>query len=289
MPKVTIGVPVFNGAAYLDECLRNLSEQTFRDFIVLVFDNASSDSTEEIARRWTQADARFHYVRQPHNKGATQNFLDVLHAASTEWFMWRAHDDLCDLNLLEELVGLSERPGIDLAASRILMKDVDGFKKRLTPAPEMGDARSLPDIARRLLRSHQSWFYGLWRREVLIREFGSAWRAYPYGWGSDHLTLYPLLLDGRVAVTNAATFIQRIKRDRSAKPAPPPAASEMIFLRRKFLARCDEVLAERDTPAAARATLRALNFIYAGKRVYSMRRIAGRLLAEAFSSVIPAR
>jgi hypothetical protein len=289
-PKVTIGVPVYNGAAYLDECLQNLADQTFQDFIVLVYDNASTDETQEIGMRWAAKDPRFSYVRQPFNKGATQNFLDVLDAARSDWFMWRAHDDLGEPNLLEELVRLTESSNIDLAASRILMKRTDGSKQRVTPAPNMGNPKSLRDIARRLLRSHQSWFYGLWRRETLILEFGEAWAAFPHGWGSDHLTLYPLLVDGRVGVTNTTTFIQRIKSAApGARRPPPPLASHMADLRRTFLDRCNLLTDARKLPALKHLGLRLLNIIYAGKRVYSLRRIAGRRLAELFSGVSQAR
>ena len=61
MPAVTIGVPVYNGDALLDECLQCLAAQTFRDFEVLVYDNASTDRTASIAQSWAARDARFRY------------------------------------------------------------------------------------------------------------------------------------------------------------------------------------------------------------------------------------
>ena len=67
MVSVTIGVPVFNGARFLDGSLACLARQTFSDFKVLIFDNASTDGTVEIARAWAARDARFHYFRQPEN------------------------------------------------------------------------------------------------------------------------------------------------------------------------------------------------------------------------------
>ncbi len=80
---ITIGVPVFNGGAMLRECLTCLRDQTFRDFAVLIYDNASTDDTAAIAREFAASDARFTYFRQPENRGPAQNFIDVLEAAST--------------------------------------------------------------------------------------------------------------------------------------------------------------------------------------------------------------
>lgn len=81
MVPITIGVPVYNGAALLDESLACLARQTFRDFKVLIFDNASTDGTSDIGKAWAARDGRFHYVRQPRNVGAIDNFRDVLLAA----------------------------------------------------------------------------------------------------------------------------------------------------------------------------------------------------------------
>ena len=49
-PKVSIGMPVFNGAKFIDEALQSFLVQTFEDFELIISDNASSDSTESICR-----------------------------------------------------------------------------------------------------------------------------------------------------------------------------------------------------------------------------------------------
>jgi glycosyltransferase involved in cell wall biosynthesis len=274
MTDLTIGVPVYNGADFLDECLANLGAQSYRDFVVLIYDNASTDATGSIARRWAEADPRFHYIRQPHNKGATQNFLDLMNAAQTTWFMLRAHDDLSDTNFLEELVPLIARPGVRLAVSNIRSSRMDGSKQRFFPAPDPGRPDSPIDAIRRLLRSHQSWVYGIWHRETLVREFTAASAALQSDWASDHLTLFPLLIDGAVATTSSTTFIQRIKMPQSRPGARPRArAAEMTRLRAAFLARCLAILDERELPQLHCALFRMTSRLYAGACVCSWRKI----------------
>ena len=50
-PLVTIGIPVFNGAAYLEDAIRSAMNQTFTDLEIVVSDNASTDSTPAILER----------------------------------------------------------------------------------------------------------------------------------------------------------------------------------------------------------------------------------------------
>ena len=68
-PAVSVGVPVYNGARFLQDCLECLRSQTFSDIEVLIFDNASTDGTEAIARDFVARDPRFSYFRQSANKG----------------------------------------------------------------------------------------------------------------------------------------------------------------------------------------------------------------------------
>ena len=57
-PPVTIGLPVFNGADYLEQCVRSLLDQTEADFVILISDNCSTDATPEICARLVTEDPR---------------------------------------------------------------------------------------------------------------------------------------------------------------------------------------------------------------------------------------
>ena len=63
MPRVSIGLPVYNGARYLRECLDSLVAQTYRDIEIVICDNASTDDTESICREFALSDARIRYYR----------------------------------------------------------------------------------------------------------------------------------------------------------------------------------------------------------------------------------
>jgi glycosyltransferase involved in cell wall biosynthesis len=101
VPKVSIGMPVYNGEPFIREALDSLLAQTFTDFELIISDNASTDGTEAICREYAAKDDRIRYVRQPENRGALANFQFVLDEAVGEYFMWAAADDIRAPDCLE--------------------------------------------------------------------------------------------------------------------------------------------------------------------------------------------
>ena len=77
-PKVSIGVPVYNGQRYLEHALSGLVDQTFTDFELIICDNASTDNTAKICEGFAARDSRIQYHRNPKNIGANPNFNRTL-------------------------------------------------------------------------------------------------------------------------------------------------------------------------------------------------------------------
>src|ERR1700739_3978805 len=104
MPRVCIGLPVYNGENYLAAAIESILAQSFADFELIISDNSSTDSTGDISRSYARRDARIRYVLQPHNLGAIANYNVVFGMADCEYFKWAAHDDLLAPRFLEECV-----------------------------------------------------------------------------------------------------------------------------------------------------------------------------------------
>jgi len=112
-PRLTLGLPVYNGERYLAEALDSLLAQSFTDFELVIADNASTDGTEAIGRAYQATDPRVRYLRHEHNMGAAFNHNVLVQQARGEFFKWVSHDDLYAPDLLEHCVrALDERPGI---------------------------------------------------------------------------------------------------------------------------------------------------------------------------------
>lgn len=103
-PRLTIGLPVYNGQNYLRQSLEALLGQSYRDFELVISDNASTDETREICLSYAAMDPRIRYIRQPRNIGAVPNQNFVLDQARGEYFKWAAHDDLYGRDLLARCV-----------------------------------------------------------------------------------------------------------------------------------------------------------------------------------------
>ena len=69
-PQVTLAMPVYNGEKYIAISIRSVLDQDFRDFELIITDNASTDETEAICRELAARDPRIRYVRNERNLGA---------------------------------------------------------------------------------------------------------------------------------------------------------------------------------------------------------------------------
>ncbi len=134
-PRVTVGVPVYNGERYLAATLDSLLNQTIDDFVVLVGDNASTDGTADIIHEYAARDRRVRHVRHPRNLGAAVNYSRLCELAETEFFRWSAADDCSQPRFLEAcLAGLRQHPDAVLVYPRIMM--IDGYGQSLEPYDE---------------------------------------------------------------------------------------------------------------------------------------------------------
>jgi len=123
-PRVSIGLPVFNGERYIGAAIDSILAQDYQDFELLLADNASTDATLEICERAAARDPRITVHRSAANRGAAWNYNRVVHLARGEYFKWAAHDDLLEPAFLRRCVEvLDRRPDVSLCYTRAV--DID--------------------------------------------------------------------------------------------------------------------------------------------------------------------
>lgn len=278
MVTVSIGVPVYNGGDRLRACLQCLQDQTFKDFEVLIHDNASTDTTGEISREFIEKDSRFRYFCQTENRGPFANFISTLDAAQGKYFFWRAHDDLSDLNFIEVLLRLLEtNPAACLAAPRVFATNADASKTRESPATHITGSTRLGRLREILRQSNPSWLYGLWHRDIITKIIHETFAAYPYAWASDHLMLFSPIIDEKIVTTNETTFIQLTHTPQERVRA---LSGDMAAMRRAYIARCRSEAALRDFSFIERIQMHRLIRNHASDRCYGLRKIFRRRLGE---------
>ncbi|MDB4035278.1 glycosyltransferase family 2 protein [Pseudomonadales bacterium] len=170
LPKVSIGMPVYNGELFIGRALESLLTQTFSDFELIIADNASTDDTEEICREFAARDSRIRYVRHNENCGPFQNFQYVLEEAVGEYFMWAAADDTRDSDFLSLALLIFERDKdcglvfcdyrqLNFETGRLVNMGVGTFNS----------AKSIKKYLMRLLAPSPSLIYGLHRTSTLLQ------------------------------------------------------------------------------------------------------------------------
>jgi len=108
-PRVSVGLPLYNAEPFLRPCLDSLLSQTFRDFELIISDNASTDNTGSICLEYAEKDPRIRYFRNLQNMGIIANFNRVFELSQGEYFRWAASDDVCAPAMLQALVDALDR------------------------------------------------------------------------------------------------------------------------------------------------------------------------------------
>lgn len=124
---VSIGMPVYNGEAYLEAAIRSNLAQTYGDFELIISDNASTDKTESICRDYESTDKRVRYVKNAQNIGAAKNYNRLFELARGTYFRWSNADDLVSPDLLARTLPILEsRPDVVIAYGKTQLIDDEG-------------------------------------------------------------------------------------------------------------------------------------------------------------------
>ncbi len=193
-PKVSIGIPVFNGENFLESALRSVLAQTFEDFELIISDNASTDRTADICEQYASQDGRVLYLRQPANLGAQPNYNLLVGQARGRYFKWAAHDDILAPTLLERCVDvLDTHPRVTLAYPRAEVIDTHGRTIERYDVHLETDSEDAGVRFRELLLSwHRCYeIFGVFRKDALAQT-----DLFDTFWGADRTLLQEVALLG---------------------------------------------------------------------------------------------
>jgi glycosyltransferase involved in cell wall biosynthesis len=205
---LTVGVPAFNGQRFLSDVLRSIANQTYRDFVVRISDNGSTDATREICEEFARRDPRFQYTRHDVNRGAVWNFNELARTADTPLFAWHAIDDVASPNYFETCVAaLESRPDAVVAYTRSGLLDETGSQSR-TNQPRL--PLDSPNIVTRFtaclspMPYAENALYGVIRTDALRRT-----RLFGTFGGSDRAFLAELSLYGPFVRIDRELYVRR--------------------------------------------------------------------------------
>ena len=108
-PEVSILIPTYNGARYLEACLDSVLSQTYKDIEILAVDDGSTDATLEILERYAASDERIRLVRNENNLGLVGNWNHCIELAQGEWIKFVFQDDWIEPECLEAMLDANTR------------------------------------------------------------------------------------------------------------------------------------------------------------------------------------
>lgn len=133
-PLVSIIVPCYNQAQYLDEALQSVLDQTYTNWECIIVNDGSPDNTEELANKWVSKDSRFIYLKKE-NGGLSSARNAGLEVAEGEYIQFLDSDDWIAKTKLElslQQLKLAKKQDVKVAISNFRMF-IDSSQNTLVP------------------------------------------------------------------------------------------------------------------------------------------------------------
>ena len=116
-PLVSICIPSYNGAQYIEKCIATCLLQTYTNIEIIVCDDCSTDTTLELIKTLSKNDARIKFHQNTSNLGLVGNWNATLGHSSGEYVKWLFQDDWMEPNAIEEFVAVANK-GFDFIISK---------------------------------------------------------------------------------------------------------------------------------------------------------------------------
>ncbi len=144
-PRISVIIPVYNTASYLDKCLDSVLGQTFRDIEVLCVDDLSTDASPAILSRKAESDARLRVIRID-RKGIDSGTRNRgLSEAQGEYVYFMDSDDWIDPDFLEAMLRQAEASGAPVVTNANYVEEYPDSCKRLVSS-RFGFVRDEPSF-----------------------------------------------------------------------------------------------------------------------------------------------
>lgn len=237
-PRVSIGLPVYNGANFIRRAVQSVLEQDYGDLELVIADNASTDATQSICLEVAARDKRVRYYRNEANLGAAGNYNRVFELARGDYFKWAAHDDECHSSMVRKCVELLDSAPASIVMVYPLGELIDENGRTLTAPLDRIESQD-PRPHRRLARLLWSLnmcdpVFGVYRTDFLKKT-----QLIGRFFGADYVLLGELAMMGEIRELGEILFrlrahpkrsnqAHRSARDRAAWY--DPAAAKQLFV-----------------------------------------------------------
>jgi glycosyltransferase involved in cell wall biosynthesis len=174
MPEVSVILPAYNAAPYVERAVRSILDQTFADLECIVVDDGSTDDTFGVLS--SIHDDRLRLLRHDANRGLIEALNTGLAAAAGEWVARMDADDMSERERFsKQLAYLKDHPDVDILGCRMREVDAAGTAMHVFWAPEEPGL-----VAWRMLFETSVAHATTMMRRSLIQEVGGYDPDYPH-------------------------------------------------------------------------------------------------------------
>lgn len=213
MLPITIGIPVYNEAPFIQKTIASVQAQPVQE--IIISDNASTDATARICLLAAKNDSRVKYIRQKKNSGPRKNFCNCLDHASSRFFMFVGGHDLLSehhaVRLLEAMASHKNAIGayadvvhVDAAYNFIQSYHFHYYKELQSDSP----VERLMSLITHLYDG--SMLHGLYEKDVLVKALSTSINVV-----SDFNILGRLVVYGPVILAKNITYCRVSKKKES--------------------------------------------------------------------------
>lgn len=215
LPLVTVGIPVFNGEAYLTEAIESVVAQDYANLEIIISDNHSTDQTPAICNRFKKNYPQITCISPSKKISGLANFYYTLDSANGEYFMWASYDDLRETNYIRKLVNILVR-NKDIMSAFSIFNEIDEGGMNIKKNYTLDYSCKI-----RELRLAKYWLfipnyrdvclYGLFRKNALqkIPRLNFKWTELNNQKRIANLIITGMLSKGNYSVTNETLFHRR--------------------------------------------------------------------------------
>lgn len=122
---ITIIIPVYNGAKYLEKCITSCMHQTYDKIEILLINDGSTDLTENIILNYESKDKRIRHITQS-NQGLVKSRKNGVSITKTDYFLFLDADDTLELNAVEKLVEEQKKTQSDIIFANFITEFANG-------------------------------------------------------------------------------------------------------------------------------------------------------------------
>ena len=228
MPRISLIVPVYNAASYIEDCLASLVAQTMDDIEVLLVDDHGSDDSMLRAQRYVEAHPskkQFRYLATPQNMGPGPARNVGVEEAKGEYVGFVDSDDVVSVDFCEQLYNAAKEHDADLVYCQAELVKPSETTPLRNPVIESGAFEG--ERRRYFLTHYTTLFVSFLYRRALLSEYGINFPATRSAEDSYFLTC-ALLATKRIACVDRAMYRYLVHEESLSEVRNPKRYADKI-------------------------------------------------------------